>query len=113
MSQKCLDLFPIWGGKGKMNQNEKRYINQYQDIISNAMKVELYPIMVQSAKGCKITDITGTEYIDFNASAAVANIGYRHREFLAKVSTELQRLSANCPIIFPTPPLSRIGQTIN
>lgn len=49
-------------------------------VIGGVFDIKFYPLVVDKCEGYKIYDIDGNEYIDFNASWAVANVGYGNKE---------------------------------
>jgi 4-aminobutyrate aminotransferase len=51
-----------------------------------------YPAVVESAKGCLVTDIDGNRFIDFNSGLGVMNVGHGHPKVLAAIKTQLDRL---------------------
>ncbi len=55
-----------------------------------------YPLAIKSAKGCRLTDFEGREYIDLLAGIAVANLGHSRPELaevMAQKGLELVHIS--------------------
>ncbi len=55
-----------------------------------------YPLAIKTAKGCRLTDFEGREYIDLLAGIAVANLGHSRPELaevMAKKGLELVHIS--------------------
>lgn len=94
------------------NSRERNYLKLDHDIISEAMKIRFFPIVMDSAQGCRIKDIKGREYIDFNASWAVANTGYCHEKIIEAVSNQIGKASANSPISVPNIASIELGKKI-
>ncbi len=61
--------------------------------LGNVLKVRFYPLAVERAQGCTITDVEGVEYLDFMAGWAVANTGYGHPGVLEPVMAQMQKTS--------------------
>ena len=61
--------------------------------LGEVLKVRFYPLAVESAAGCTITDVEGREYLDFMAGWAVANTGYGTPEVLNPVMAQLTKTS--------------------
>lgn len=64
-----------------------------QALLSAAMKLRFYPIVLQEGKGAVLVDADGREYLDFNAGWAVANTGYGHPRISKVISRQLEKLS--------------------
>src|SRR5947209_20065174 len=62
-------------------------------ILGDVLKVRFYPLAVESAEGCTITDVDGQTYLDFMAGWAVANTGYGNREVLDPVIAQMNKTS--------------------
>ncbi len=61
--------------------------------LGNVLKVRFYPLAVETAQGCTITDIDGQQYLDFMAGWAVANTGYGHPGVLEPVMEQMKKTS--------------------
>ena len=51
-----------------------------------------YPAVVESAKGCTVTDIDGNRFIDLNSGLGVMNVGHGHPKVLAAIRGQIDRL---------------------
>jgi acetylornithine aminotransferase len=51
-----------------------------------------YPLAVQSARGARLYDLDGREYVDLLAGLAVANIGHSHPAVLEAVEKQFKKL---------------------
>jgi 4-aminobutyrate aminotransferase len=56
----------------------ERIVEQDTELLSPSSRISYFPMVVARAKGAKIWDVDGNEYIDFLAGAAVANVGHSH-----------------------------------
>lgn len=45
------------------------------EVFASSSLSRIYPLVVDSAKGCIVRDIDGNEFIDFNSGFGVMNIG--------------------------------------
>jgi 4-aminobutyrate aminotransferase/(S)-3-amino-2-methylpropionate transaminase len=50
-------------------------------------------IAVDYARGCKITDVDGNEYLDFIAGIAVGSLGHCHPHYVKRLSEQLERVT--------------------
>jgi len=51
-----------------------------------------YPFVVESAKGCVMTDVDGNRFIDFTSGIAVTNTGHCHPKVTRAITTQASRL---------------------
>jgi ornithine--oxo-acid transaminase len=51
------------------------------------------PVVVASARGCWVTDVTGRQYLDCLAAYSALNFGHGHPALLAAARTQLDRLT--------------------
>ena len=63
------------------------------EAISDAVRLRFYPIAAEGGRGAYIKDITGKEYLDFNAGWAVMNVGYGHPSIIDAVTKQMEKLS--------------------
>lgn len=61
--------------------------------LGSVLKVRFYPLAVERAEGCTITDVDGQEYLDFMAGWAVANTGYGHPGVVGPVIEQMKKTS--------------------
>jgi 4-aminobutyrate aminotransferase len=50
-----------------------------------------YPLVVESGKGCIVTDVDGNEYIDFNSGLVCLNVGHNHPKVVAAIKNQAER----------------------
>ena len=50
------------------------------------------PIVIEQAKGCRVTDIEGKEYLDFVAGIAVNSLGGAHPKLVAALQDQVSKL---------------------
>ncbi len=54
---------------------------------------KLWPIEPVRAKGCKVWDIDGNEYLDFYGGHAVISVGHSHPVYNMTITSQLEKLS--------------------
>lgn len=52
----------------------------------------LFPIEIDHAKGCKVYDAEGTEYLDLYGGHAVISIGHSHPNYVKAISEQITKL---------------------
>jgi len=50
-----------------------------------------YPLVVESGKGCIVTDVDGNEYIDFNSGLVCLNVGHNHPKVVTAIKNQTDR----------------------
>ena len=75
----------------KITQRTEKIIGLDQDVMSFTTRIPYFPLVVDKAEGSKVIDIEGNRFIDFFASAAVANVGHNHPRVVAAVQKQLNR----------------------
>lgn len=61
------------------------------NVFISSSYVRYYPLVVESAKGCIVTDVDGNEYIDLNSGIACMNVGHRHPRVVDAIKTQCDR----------------------
>jgi len=56
----------------------KAVTDRDRKILSPAARISYFPLVVSKAKGSRVWDFDGNEFIDFLSGSAVTNIGHRH-----------------------------------
>lgn len=51
-----------------------------------------YPLVAKSARGCRVTDVDGNEFLDFAAGIAVTSTGHCHPEVVAAIQKQAAEL---------------------
>lgn len=62
-------------------------------VLSKALKVRFFPLVIERAQGCRVWDPDGRAYLDFMAGWAVANTGYGNQEITRAVCAQLEKTS--------------------
>jgi len=69
--------------------------------IATSNRILYYPLLVKSAKGSTITDVSGKEYLDFNASWTVAGLGYSNPTVIDAIKSEIESSAGLATCSFP------------
>ncbi|MEM4854755.1 MAG: aspartate aminotransferase family protein [Thermosphaera sp.] len=85
----------------KLNlEKSLRVIELDHEVFTKVASLKYYPLAVNSAKGSRLTDFDGNEYIDFVSGAAVFNIGHLHEDIVATIRKQLEKLIAYPQVYF-------------
>ena len=70
----------------KVRELDARYL-------ASVLKVRFFPLVIDHAAGCRITDADGITRLDFTAGWAVANLGYNNTRVREAVADQFARTS--------------------
>ena len=68
--------------------------------IGKVSRFKFYPLVIESAKGVRVKDINGKEYLDICAQCAVANTGYSHPKVIHAIKDQVEKISALSSALF-------------
>jgi 4-aminobutyrate aminotransferase len=89
-------------GAGDKNlHRSKQSIKRLNNTIASSNRAQYYPIVVKKAHGCKVVDIDGKSYLDFNAGWTVAGVGHTNQRVTKAVKKELDKSAGLTAITFP------------
>ncbi|MFQ5587492.1 MAG: acetyl ornithine aminotransferase family protein [Nitrospiria bacterium] len=71
--------------------NAKEWVRRDQRVISKSV-TRAYPLVVDSAAGCRMTDVDGFEYLDFTAGLAVTATGHCHPKVVNAICNQAKKL---------------------
>lgn len=83
-----------------------------REAVGEAMKIRFYPLIPAAAEGTRLTDVDGNEYLDFIASAGVAQAGYRHPRIREAVVSQLDSLPTNMHCCYPSTPAIELAERL-
>lgn len=69
----------------------KAWIKRDHLVISKSV-TRAYPLVVASAKGCRITDVDGFDYLDFTSGIAVTSTGHCHPKVVKAICDQAKKL---------------------
>ena len=84
-----------------MAESPDSILRKLGERIATSNRIQYYPLLVKSAKGSTITDVTGKEYLDFNASWTVAGLGYSNPAVIDAIKSEIQSSAGLATCSFP------------
>jgi 4-aminobutyrate aminotransferase len=76
-----------------MNSKVMAWIDRDEKALGSSMKIRLFPLVAREAKGNRIIDVEGREYLDFSGNWSVANTGYGHPKIVEAVSRQVEKNS--------------------
>ena len=56
----------------------------------------VHPIFAERARGVRLRDVDGREYLDFTGGIGVLNVGHLHPRVVAAVTEQLEHFSHTC-----------------
>ena len=92
--------------------HENDLLQRDAEVISEAMKIRFFPFVLDSQDQVTLTGSDGDKLIDFTASWAVANTGYRHPAIVEAVQKQSAHAVANSPISIPHTPLIELAERL-
>ena len=87
-------------------------IQRDEKVIGRATYIRFYPMVLEGGVGSTVTDIDGNKYIDFQAGAAVANVGYCHPKVVKAVEDQINKLTHNCFALFSNQITVRLAEKL-
>ena len=88
-------------------------ISRYRGYLAKGASAITYPIVIRSAKGCRVWDLDGNEYLDFISSASIANIGHANEEVVNAVREQMRKLIHYIGSYFLTEPMLRLAEKLS
>lgn len=79
---------------------------------SPTTRIPYYPLVVDSALGCQVTDVDGNKFIDFLASAAVINTGHNHPLVVKAIKRQLDKFIHYTPAYLYHEPHSQLMEKL-
>ena len=76
-------------------QRCREIVARDREVLSRASRISYYPLVVSRAKGSRIWDADGNEYLDLLSGAAVNNLGHCHPEVVRAIEAQARELIHN------------------
>jgi 4-aminobutyrate aminotransferase len=95
-------MTPETATAGRTYARSQELVERERAAIGDVMKIRFYPFIPAAARGTRITDVDGNEYLDFIASAAVVQAGYGHPRIREAIVGQLDRLSTTMHCCYPS-----------
>lgn len=80
--------------------------------LAAVQKVRFFPLVIDSADGCRITDTDGVTRLDFTAGWAVANLGYNNPRIRQAVASQFTRTSFGTLTAMMSEPSARLAERL-
>jgi 4-aminobutyrate aminotransferase len=81
-------------------------------LLASVLKVRFFPLVIDSADGCRITDVSGVTRLDFTAGWAVANLGYNNPRIRQAVAGQFERTSFGTLTAMMNEPSVRLAERL-
>jgi 4-aminobutyrate aminotransferase len=88
------------------------FFDRDDQAISSALKIRIVPFVAKEAKGTRIVDVEGKEYLDFSSNWCVANIGYSHPKLVEAVSRQVAENSFSCYLTVLSEPTVELAEKL-
>lgn len=85
-------------------------IRKYQDYVITSFVKAVQPVVVESASGATIRDVSGREYIDCFAGISVVNAGHCHPKINAAVKAQVDKLVHCASYIYHSQPTANLAE---
>jgi 4-aminobutyrate aminotransferase len=103
MSSRLLRTASRPGSKNGQRKTSKRLFEKFGRAVGSSNSVIYYPIIVDRASGCIVSDVDGRDYLDFNSSWTVSGVGHANKRVVGAIKSELGRSMGLAAISFPSP----------
>ncbi len=85
-------------------------IQQYKDYVITSFVKAVQPVVVESAAGCIIHDVSGKEYLDCFAGISVVNAGHCNPKVIAAARAQLDKLVHCASYIYYSPATAELAE---
>ena len=87
-------------------------VRKYQDYVITSFVKAVQPVVVESASGATIRDVSGREYIDCFAGISVVNAGHCHPKINAAVKAQVDKLVHCASYIYYSQPTANLAEKV-
>ena len=87
-------------------------IRQYNDHVITSFVKSMQPIVVESAQGCTIRDVSGKEYLDCFAGISVVNAGHCNPKVIAAAKAQMDKLVHCASYIYHSPATGELAEKL-
>lgn len=92
--------------------NSSLLIKKYRKYMARGASSLIYPIVIHKARGCRVWDIDGNEYLDFISSAAVYNVGHTNEKIVGAVRSKMEEIIHYTGAYFITKPMIDLAEKL-
>jgi 4-aminobutyrate aminotransferase len=85
-------------------------VQQYKDFVITSFMKAVQPVVVESAQGCVIRDISGKEYLDCFAGISVVNAGHCNPKVIAAAKAQMDKLVHCASYIYYSPATGALAE---
>jgi 4-aminobutyrate aminotransferase len=87
-------------------------IRKYQEYVCTSFVAAVEPVVVERARGAKVIDASGREYIDCFAGIAVTNAGHCHPKIAAAAKAQIDKLIHAASYVYHVPPVADLAERL-
>jgi 4-aminobutyrate aminotransferase len=87
-------------------------VQQYKDHVITSFVKSVQPIVVESAQGCVIRDVSGKEYLDCFAGISVVNAGHCNPKVIATAKAQMDKLVHCASYIYHSPATGELASRL-
>ncbi|NVY95611.1 aspartate aminotransferase family protein [Lactobacillus sp. DCY120] len=95
-----------------MLDNNQKLLAEEGEVLSPAVRIKYFDIVIQKARGAVLTDATGREYLDLLASASATNVGHCHPHVVEAIQKQAANLIQYTPAYFASTPEIKLAQRL-
>jgi 4-aminobutyrate aminotransferase len=87
-------------------------IQQYKDHVITSFVKSVHPIVIESAQGCIIRDVSGKEFLDCFAGISVVNAGHCNPKVIAAAKAQMDKLVHCASYIYHSPATGELAERL-
>ena len=87
-------------------------VRQYNDYLITSIVKAVQPVVVASAEGCVIRDVSGKEYLDCFAGISVVNTGHCNPRVIAAAKAQIDKLVHCASYIYYSPATGELAEKL-
>src|SRR5215831_4887663 len=87
-------------------------VQQYKDHVITSFVKSVQPIVVESAQGCIIRDVSGQEYLDCFAGISVVNAGHCNPKIIAAAKVQMDKLVHCASYVYHSPAMGELAEKL-
>src|SRR6516162_2239423 len=87
-------------------------VQHYKDHVITSFVKSVQPVVVDSAQGCIIRDVSGREYLDCFAGISVVNAGHCNPKIIAAAKAQMDKLVHCASYIYHSPATGELAEKL-
>ncbi|WEV41874.1 aspartate aminotransferase family protein [Bifidobacterium sp. ESL0682] len=92
--------------------NNQELLAREDEVLSPAVRIKYFDIVIEKARGAVLTDADGRDYIDLLASASATNTGHCHPHVVEAIQKQAANLIQYTPAYFANGPEIELAQRL-